>query len=107
MNRDLYEELKNIEFKPITFGLYNRIDDDMIPSYLGKKNHEIYGIDDFVYYSIPLDKKEKFLLSIHNKDIINSIKTLKSKIEGKDCLVDVDYKESRINVIKLINEELF
>ena len=107
MGRDFYEELKTVEFKPITYRLYNKIDDDMIPSYFSKKNKDIYGIDDFVYFPIPLDKKEKFLLSVHNKDFMSNIKGLKSQLDGKDCVVDIDHKNSEINVIKLRNETLF
>ena len=100
MDRDLYEELRNAEFKPITFRLFNKIDDDMIPSYLNKKNNDVYGIDDFEYYKIPLSQKEQFLLSLHNKEMMNSIKKLKLEIENKDCFLDINYKDKEINAIK-------
>lgn len=101
MERDLYEELKSIEFKPMTFRLYNKIDDDMIPYSFGKKNNQTYGIDDFEYCKIPLDKKESFLLSIHNKEFLKKIGVLKSKIGEKDCVIDVNFNDNEINVIKL------
>lgn len=106
MYKDFYQEIKEATFKPITFGLYNHIDDDMIVSYLSKKNKKIYGIDDFVYYKIELTSKEQFLLSMHNKEFLSSVTALKNKLEGKDCVVDVNYGNKEINVIKL-NEVKF
>lgn len=103
---NLFKDLINAQFKPITFRLYNMIDDDMIPYSFGKKNNEHYGIDDFEYFTFPLEKNEKFLLSLHNKDMMNSIKLLKAKLKDKDCVVHVNCNEGEISVIKLVNENL-
>lgn len=104
--KDFYTEVKEGVFKDITFGLYNRIDDDCVPSYLSKKNKTVYGIDDFEYYVLDLDKKEKFLLSMHNKEFLGRIVSLKKKLEGKDCVVEVDYEKQEVCVIKLKSENL-
>ena len=104
---NLYQELEKAKFKPITFRLYNIIDDDMIPYSFGKKNKETYGIDDFEYFSFELSKNEKFLLSLHNKGIMANIMALKTKLNDKDCVVYVNCEEGEISVIKLINETLF
>ena len=52
ISRDYTKELEVAEFKPITFGLYNKIDDDMIPYTWGKKMNKVLGIDDFIFTQI-------------------------------------------------------
>ena len=99
---DLYELSEKAEYKPITFGLFNRIDDDMIPHLWGKQNNTVYGIDDFIYAELELTSKESFLLKMHNKDFLRRVSNLKKKFEGEMVIVDVDFNEGKINIIRLI-----
>jgi len=101
MERDFYNEIKTADFKPITYRLYNKIDDDKWVNFLSKKNNEIYGIDDFVYHKIDLNEKEAFLLSMHTKKFLSKIFELCEKVSDLDCIVDIDYNKSEVNVIKL------
>ena len=99
--KDYYTEAENAEYKPITFGLYNKIDDDLIPQIWSKMKGEVFGIDDFVYATLALDNKEQFLLKMHNKEIMTRIMSLKKKYDNQQVVVDVDYNNGTINVIKL------
>ena len=57
--RDFYKEIKDEDFKSLTFGIFNRIDDDSFPLYLRNQYKEVYSIDDFEYLKFELDDKEK------------------------------------------------
>lgn len=102
MTRDFYSEIEEANFKPITYRLYNKIDDDNIPYTLGKKNNTVYGIDDFVYYTFDLSKKEKFLLTMHNKEFLKNIKELNEKILNENYILDIDFNNGEINIIKYL-----
>lgn len=100
--RSLYDEIKDKEFQSISFKLYNKIDDELIPQIWSKNNNEVYGIDDFENLPLDLSEKDKFLLSMHNKEFLKLIGKLRGKIEKENqCIVYTDFKEQEINIIKL------
>lgn len=101
MNRDFIEEINNKDFKDITFSLYNKIDDDYYPKLLGKKNNTTYDVDDFEYCVLDLDKKEQFLLKMHNKEIVSSIKKMKNELEKKDYKIIIDYIIPNVSIVRL------
>lgn len=102
MARELYEEMKLDKFKPITFGLYNMIDDDNFVQYLNTQYKNFYTKDDFEYYMFNLTDKEKFLLSIRNKEFLADIKKLQTLLLNDDTIkLYVDYTKLQILVIRL------
>lgn len=101
LNRDFYSELDTMVFKDITFSLFNKIDDEYIPQQWGKTDNTVYGIDDFVYCDVMLDKKEKFLITMHNKEIMNAINKLKTKIKNEKYHVMLDFDNGSLIIIKL------
>ncbi len=104
--RDFYTELKNATFKSLTYKLYNKLDDEGFLLCLKNKTKENYSIDDFEYLEIELDKKESFLITMHNKELLSKIKDLKEKIEAINGTVDIDYNNGTVSVIKLITKKI-
>lgn len=100
-NRDFYNELDTMVFKDITFSLYNKIDDEYIPLQWGKMDNTTYSVDDFVYCDVELDKKEKFLITMHNKEMMTAINKLKTKINNEKYYVNVDFDNGSLKIIKL------
>ena len=105
LNRDFYNELETLNFKDIKFSLYNKIDDDYIPQKWGKDDNTTYGIDDFVYAEFDLDKKEKFLITMHNKEMLSLINKMKIKIGNDKIYTIIDFDNGNLIVIKLKNLE--
>lgn len=100
--RDFYEELKNNNFKPLTYTLYNKIDDDCYVQFLNKTYNEIYSIDDFEYYEFNMTDKERFLIKMYNSEYLSNVKKLKElfKDENKVKII-VDHNDGRLFLIKL------
>lgn len=72
--------VSNLDFKNMSFTLYNMIDDDAFVMECERDSGELYGIDDFEWAYIDMPKKEKFLIKMHNKEMLNLIEDLKKKI---------------------------
>lgn len=105
--RDLYNEIKEENFKNITYGLYNKIDDDSFVSYLRNKYKKCFSIDDFEYQEIILNDKEKLLGKMHIKKYDLNFVILKQKLSKKDtyCLY-VDEEKGKVYVIRLKNSSI-
>lgn len=102
MLKDFYAELDEKKFKPITFTIYNKMDDESFVTCLENFYGEKLSIDDFKYYDFELTDKEKFLVKMHNSDFLDNIKLLKEKI--KKChgaKIYVDYEQGLIRIVKL------
>lgn len=100
--RNFYKEIKSLKFKPITYTLYNMIEDDHFVEKLNKMDKTKYSIDDFVYAFFDLNDKEKFLLQQWNGEYMKNIKELKSKLENKEkCMVYVNHEYGMIVIVKL------
>ena len=100
--RNFYDELKEEIFKPITYGIFNKMDDDGYINYLEKLHKEPFSIGDFKYYDFELTDKEKFLIKMHNREFLKNVKLLKQKLsEYKDIILYIDYEIGLIRVVKL------
>lgn len=100
--RDFYEELKDKNFKNITYTLFNKIDDECYVDFLNKKLNNIYSVDDFEYYDFDLSDKERFLIKMYNSEYLKNVKALQSKINnfiGVKVIIDHDF--GRLIVVKL------
>lgn len=100
--RNFYEELKEAVFKPVTYTIYNKIDDECYVSFLNKKNNTIYSIDDFVYFDFNLEKKEQFLIKMYNKEYLKNVISLKNALKNiNEIKIYVDHDNGILRVIKL------
>ena len=101
--RNFYDELKKADFKRITYGIFNTIDDDGYVNFLEKKYKEPFSIEDFEFYDFSLTEKEKFLIKMHNREYLKNIKILKENLsENINNKLYVDYENSLIRIVKLI-----
>ena len=102
--REFFNELKNATWHPISFSLYNKLDDDGFILFLNTRYNERFSIDDFECCTLKKKKKEKFLITMHNKEYLENVKTLIRQLESNDKVkVNVDYNKGVIQVIKLLN----
>lgn len=102
MVRNFYEELKEENFIKITYGIFNKMDDEQYISFLEKKFKEPFSVEDFKYYDFVLSDKEKFLIKMHNKEFLKNVKTLRESLKDKIGIkVYIDYNVGNIRVVKL------
>lgn len=101
MVRDFCSELKEENFKKITYTIYNQMDDENYIAYLEKRFNDIFSIEDFKYYDFELSDKEKFLLKMHNRDFLLNVKSLKRIISKDGIKVYVDFENGIVRVVKL------
>lgn len=103
--RDLYNEIKDENFKNITYGLFNKIYDDNFVSYLNIKYKQCFSIDDFEYQKIVLNESEKFLRKINSKEYNLQLVILKQKLSKLDTYrFYTDEKNGNIDIIRLKKE---
>lgn len=105
-DRDFSNELKEENFKKITYTIYNKMDDENYIAYLEKKFNEVFSIEDFKYYDFELDEKEKFLLKMYNKDFLSNIKNLRKNIVKDGIKVYIYHEQGVIRVVKLNKVDL-
>lgn len=102
MIRDFYTELKYTIFKPSTFTIFNRLEEE---GYINELNHlynDIISIEDVEYYDIDLTEKESFLIRMYNNEFGKNIEQLQEKVkERKDLILKVDRTNGKIRLIKL------
>lgn len=102
MIRNLFKELNDENFIPITYRIFNFIDEDYFIRDVEKLNNERYSIDDFSYYEFELTNKEKFLVKMHNKDFLGNVLRLKRNLKNQpNVKVYVLHDVGVIMVVKL------
>lgn len=102
IKRNFYEDLKNVTWKPISYGRYNTIEEDGFIAYIENMTKKRYDIDDFEGCSFELSDKEKFLITIHNKEYLKNVKELMAKVEDIiGVKVYVEYTKGMVQLIKL------
>jgi predicted RNase H-like nuclease len=101
--RDFYKEMDGCEFKPLTFGIFNKIDeDDNFPLYLRNQYNEVFSIDDFEYMKFVLDDKEKKSLKKNDPLMQLNITVLKQKLSKDDKIrFYVDKERCEIYVVRV------
>lgn len=100
--RDFYNEINDKEFKPISFGIYNKIDDDSFPLYIRNQYNIVCSIDDFEYQKFILDDNEKKSLKKRDSLMELNITILKQKLSKNDRIrVYIDKEKSEIYVVRL------
>ena len=103
--RDFYREIKDEDFKSVTFGIFNRIDDDSFPLYLRNQYKEVYSIDDFEYLKFNLDEKEKKSLKKNDSIMQLNLTILRQKLNKDDKIrFYVDKEKCEIYVVRLKNK---
>lgn len=107
MVRNFYEELNEDNFIKITYGIFNKMDDEQYINFLEKTFNEPFSVEDFKYYDFVLTDKEKFLIKMYNKEFLKNVKTLKENLKNKiGVKVYVDYSVGNVRVVKLNNVAL-
>lgn len=104
MNETFYEKLKDLSFDPISFTLFNQIDEDDYIRQLEIYDKIKYSINDFECHYLSLTNKEKFLIKMHNKNFLKNIKTLiyYFRLEPRVKII-IDYYTGEVVIIKLKN----
>ena len=100
--------IKNLEYKRMPFTLYNMIEDDSFIMECERDDKEKYGIDDFEWSYVKLTEKEKFLVRMHNSEILDNVDKLIdeiSKVE-KRFKIYTRFDTGNLILIKLKKAEL-
>lgn len=102
INRNFYNEINTLLFKPLNYTLFNIIEEDYFIYILNKMDNANYSIDDFSYAMFELNEKEKFLLKMWNKKYLENIKQLEKDIEYEPhAKVYVNHEYGSVIIIKL------
>lgn len=72
--------INNLEYKKMPFTLYNMIEEDSFVMECERDDKERYGIEDFEWSYVNVSDKEKFLIKMHNAEILEIIDKLINKI---------------------------
>ena len=100
--RNFYEELREENFKRITYGIFNRMYDEGIIDSLEHLYKEPLSIEDFKYFDFELNDKEKFLLKMYNREYLKNIKNLKIRfINKREIVLYINHEEGLIRIVKL------
>ena len=105
--RDFYKEIDDGKFKPLSFGIFNQIDDDSFPLYLRNQYNIYCSIDDFEYQNFELSDIEKKMLK-NNESIMNlNLTILKQKLSKHDKIrYYIGEKKNSIYVVRLKGEKI-
>lgn len=105
--RNLYEVLCSSEFKRVTYGIYNKLDDERFFDFIDTK----YGIDNDIenyhYVDIKLTEEEQQLANIKAKSVMDELRFLLDKLNEYDaikCYINLEI--GFIRVIKPVSIEL-
>ena len=105
--RDFFNEIEDSKFKNVSYGLYNKLDDDSFVKYLNTKYKQCFSIDDFEYQEMELSDKEKFLFKMRNREFGVAVLVLKQKLSKYDMYkVYSDNDKGKIYVVRLKNHSL-
>ena len=105
--RDFYNEIKDENFKNLTYGLFNMIEDDGFVYYANHLVKEKLSIDDFEVMYFELTDKEKFLLRMRNKDFKQNFVILKQKLSKYDTIrMYIEFDNGKAYVIRVKKELL-
>ena len=77
------ENFPNLTFGRISYLFYNKLDEEYLIKKIENEFNEKFTIDDFEIADILKTDKEKFLLKLHNKEIINQIKEFEAFVNKK------------------------
>lgn len=99
--REFFDELYTCKTNPLTYTIFNEIEDDFFVGRMNMKYKNKYSIDDFVFYEFDLSDKEKFLLKMHNSDFMRCVKKLKKKLDDcEELRVYFSHNDGYIRVVK-------
>ena len=100
--RDFYKEIRDENFKSLTFGIFNQIDDDSFPLYLRNQYKKVYSIDDFECLKFELNEKEKISLKKNDSLMQLNLTILRQKLSKDDKIrFYVDKGKCEIYVVRL------
>ncbi len=107
INRDFLKEIKEENFIPVTFTIFNFIDEEYFVRDLEILTGEKYSINDFKYYNLELTDKEKFLIRMHNKNFLSTIYKLQKKFLNEPKLrFFIKFDEGSVLIVKLNSVQL-
>lgn len=105
--RDFYEELKHVDFRQVTYTIFNKLDEDQYVRVLEKQIGKLLAIDDFEYYDFELSKLEKILIVSKVKCMMEDIDKLRKEIVDRVGMkLYLDTANGGIRVIKLTSVKL-
>lgn len=77
----LKKELLECEWKPVSFGIYNYIDDNGVVVELNGLDRKSYDMDDFEFHRFNLTEKEKLQIQYNSQQLISILEGFKEYIE--------------------------
>ena len=102
MTRNMIDELKVARFKPVTYGMYNELYDEMFIEHLKNKYDEVFSVDEIEYYDFPLDDTERMNLKIWSKEFNDEVVRLTKFVASIDeARLHVERDGGLIRVFKL------
>lgn len=95
---ELIEQLKNGEFRPASFSIFNFIENDGFLTELYAIEKTKYDIDDFEYIKFKISDDVKNGIKYSKKDSMNSISSFKDYVEKE---LQGDVKKLKVYPIKV------
>lgn len=105
--RNLYDVLCASEFSRVTYGMYNKLDDERFMDFVENKYNVIGDIENYHYVDLKLTEDEQKLAEMKNKALMDSLRDLIEKLSVFDfvkCYINIDI--GLIRVIKPVNMEI-
>lgn len=68
---DLLKQIKEKEYKPLRFTIYNYIEDDGYVSEISALKGKKYEIEDFEYVSLDIPEADKIAIKSENTNVLN------------------------------------
>lgn len=100
-------QLSSNNWKPLSFGIFNLIEEDGFIKEMEALLKKDFFIDDFKYLKVNVDAETKKGIKTNDLDIMKNIKSFKKEIEDSDSKARVYSVKSSgsLIVVKLNNEE--
>lgn len=92
--KELFEQLKNREFRPLRFTVYNFIENDGYVAEISGLKGKKLGIDDFEYLAFDIPDEDKCGIKANNSSVIQKYNSFSYYIEhlcqkSPECMVFV------------------
>ncbi len=105
--RDFYNEIEESNFKNLTYGLFNMIEDDGFVYFVNHYLNQRLTIDDFEVMYFDLTDKEKFLLKMRNKEFKQNFLILKQKLTKHETTrLYVEHDKGKAYIVRVKKELL-
>lgn len=105
---ELIKQIKEKEYKPLRFTVYNFIEDDGYVTEISGLKGERFGIDDFEYISLDIPDEDRNAIRSENSNVINKYHMFSYHVEHScqdvpECMVFVMNDLGLVIAVKLKN----